>query len=298
MQQTETIKSSLSLAISQKIKDYGVLVKFKLNTIVVFSAAMGYLLGIGSFTSWTNFGMLYLGGFLITGASNALNQILEKDYDKLMKRTADRPMPSGRMKNTEAIILAGVMAIGGIFVLYQLNALTAVLGVIALFSYAFVYTPMKRISPIAVFIGAIPGALPPLIGWVAATGSIGWIGWILFTIQFMWQIPHFWAIAWVSDEDYKAAGFRLLPSKEGRDKTTALQTVFYTFLLMPIPLALYFMGLSGIWAASITLLCGIVYFIQSINLYNKVTVKAARMLMIGSFFYLPIVLLALVLDKL
>ncbi len=285
--------------LSGLIRDYFQLMKFRLSATVVFSAAMGYLLGNYGQIVWTQLGWLILGGLSITGASNAINQIIEKDFDKLMNRTAKRPLPDNRMSVTSAAIFAGILGILGISILwFCLNPLAGFLGTLALLSYAFIYTPLKRVSPIAVFVGAIPGALPPMIGWVAATGMIQLEALILFSIQFIWQFPHFWSIAWVCDKDYRKAGFRMLPSAEGKGRSTALQTVLYALLLIPISLLPAKMGLTGIYSAVIVGVCGLFFLYQSIHLYRKCTDKAASKLMFGSFLYLPVVLLALVIDKL
>ncbi len=289
---------SISLGRS-KVQDYAQLVKLRLTTVVVMSAAMGYLLAPSAGLIWGDFLLLLLGGFLITGASNSLNQILEKETDKLMKRTASRPLAAGRMSVTEAIIASGIMAVSGIMILWlTFNALAALLGCLSLLLYAFIYTPMKRISPLAVFVGAIPGALPPMIGWVAMTGQIGLEAIVIFSIQFIWQFPHFWAIAWVADEDYKRAGFRLLPSRKGRDRSTAWQILVYCMVLIPISLLPAKFGMSGLSSAVFIGLVGLGFLIQAAILYKKMDQRSASQLMFGSFLYLPLVLIALVIDKL
>jgi len=191
-------------AIKQKIQDYKLLVKFGLNMFVVFSAAAAYLTTIQTPINWAKVLTLSLAGFLITGAANALNEVLERDFDKMMNRTANRPLAAGRMNSSEAVLAAGIMSLIGLSLLAMFNPLTVFLGSLSLISYAFVYTPLKRVSPIAVLIGAIPGALPVMIGSVAATGVLTPLAIALFAIQFLWQFPHFWAIAWIADEDYKS----------------------------------------------------------------------------------------------
>ena len=199
---------------SQKLKDYSELVKMRLNLLVVFSSAISYAMAAAGNINWLQLGMLSLGGFLVVGASNGINQIIEKDFDKLMIRTANRPIATQRMSVTEASIASALMGIAGVLILgLFLNQMSAILAFAALLSYAFLYTPLKRISPISVFVGAFPGAIPPMLGWVAATGTIGVEALILFLIQFFWQFPHFWSIAWVLDDDYKRAGFKMLPYK-------------------------------------------------------------------------------------
>jgi len=283
----------------QKIRDYAMLFKFRLSLTVVFSAAMGFLLAMQGAIDWAGLGMLCLGGFMLSGASNALNQVLEKDYDKLMKRTADRPVATGRMGVSEAVLVAGLAsAVALIIFAIVFNPLTAFLGSLSLISYAFIYTPMKRVSPVAVWIGAFPGALPPAIGWVAVTGTFDLVALVLFAIQFVWQLPHFWAIGWVAYDDYMKGGYKLLPSKGGRDKSTALQCVFYSVLLIPITLLPYWMGMTG-WISAIGVaIAGLAFAATNFNLYRKTDKKAALTVMFASFFYLPLILLLMVLDKL
>ncbi len=292
-----SIQQNLGAQISQKISDLKMLTKFRLSMMVVFSAGAGFILGSGVEVIWTEFMLLCLGGFLVTGASNALNQVIEKDFDKLMPRTEDRPLATGRMSVSEGVLIAGVLSVSGLLILATFNPIVTLLGALSLLSYAFVYTPLKRVSPIAVIVGAFPGAFPPMIGWVAASGYLGIEALILFGIQFMWQFPHFWAIAWVSFEDYKKGGFNLLPSRK-RDKASALQCVIYSLILIPTSLLLYFMGITGLVAAIIIGITGLVYLLASIQLYIKCDRKSALQLMFTSFFYLPIVLIAICADKL
>lgn len=298
VQQDRTYNSSLGYSLKAKLDDYKQLVKLRLTSTVVFSAVIGFLLAASGPIDWINMVLIGLAGFLITGSANALNEIIEKDYDKLMKRTANRPLPTNRMTTVEALLFAGLMGVTGIFILaYQFNYLAALIGALSLLSYAFIYTPLKRISSIAVFVGAIPGALPPMIGWVAYTGSITIEAFILFSIQFLWQFPHFWAIAWVSHDDYSKAGFRLLPSDGGRTRQSAFYNIVYILFLIPTSLLPYFMGFSGWMSAIIIVLVGLVFLIQAYRLFVTCENKAAVKLMLGSFIYLPVVLLALVFDK-
>ena len=283
---------------AQKVADYSVLTKFRLSFLVVFSAVVSYLTAVPFDTvNWMKLLLLGVGGFLLTGASTALNQVIEKDLDSLMDRTSSRPLPAGRMGATEASIVAGIMSVAGIAILATFNLLTAVLGAISLLSYVFVYTPMKRISPIAVFIGAVPGALPTLIGWVAATGEFGWAGLSLFAVQFVWQFPHFWAIAWVSYEDYLRGGFSLLPTKN-RDKGSALQCLLYCLLLIAVGFFPYFVGVVGIVASLLTVPVALFFAWKAWQLYVTLEVKDARALMFASFLYLPLVQLLLLFGKL
>lgn len=290
----KTSLNGFSAAIAQKIADYKLLVKLGLSNLVVFSAGIAFLMGQDKSIDWGGLMLLCVGGYLVTWAANALNQVIEKDYDKLMTRTAVRPLATGRMETTEAVLAAGLMSVAGILVFaIFFNPLTAFLAVISLLSYAFVYTPMKRVSPVSVWIGAIPGALPMMIGYAAATGSVGLVGWILFTIQFLWQFPHFWAIGWVGYEDYQKGGFKMLPSVNGRDRETALQCVIYAFALLPASVLPYWSGMSGIWSLVVLSVMAIFYTYKAIVLYLKLDNASARSLMFASFFYLPIVLLAL-----
>jgi protoheme IX farnesyltransferase len=282
-----------------KVTEYAQFTKLRLSSLVVFSAIIGYVIAIEELqrdASWLEMSMLFLGGFLVTGASNGYNQVIEREYDKLMPRTATRPIPTEKMSVREGIIVATLLAIIGTGLLYFfVNPLSAILGLAALLLYVFVYTPMKRVSPFAVFVGAFPGAIPPLLGCVAATegfGSVPLIGWIMFTGQFMWQFPHFWAIAWVLDEDYRKAGFRMLPSAGGRDKSSAFQVVVYTLFLYPISLMPVMFHFSGMVSSVIISFCSIFFLYQAYILYKECTVEAARKLMFGSFFYLPAIQLA------
>lgn len=288
----------LRASIKAKVEDYKVLVKFRLSLLVIFSACITFLLAADTFV-WQDLVLLALGGFLVTGAASALNQVLEKDFDKTMNRTQNRPLPSGRMEVSEAVLSAGLMSLVGLMILASFNLATGVLGSLSLISYAFIYTPMKRVSPAAVWVGAIPGALPMAIGWVAAGQSVGAAAIFLFAIQFFWQMPHFWAIAWVAYEDYSKAGFYLLPSKnkDGRDKSTALQAVFHAFCLLPMSFLPYYFDISGYIACTVMFVMGGFYLTYAIRLYVACTTQAARKLMFASFAYLPIVLIVLILDK-
>jgi heme o synthase len=296
--QNNTQKLSFTAAFKQKIDDYKLLVKHRLNLLVVFSAAMAYVTTVQGSINWKELLILSLGGFLVTGASNALNEVLEKDYDKQMKRTENRPLATGRMTTSEAVLAAGIMSLVGLMLLALFNPLTVLLGCLSLISYAFVYTPMKRVSPIAVLIGAFPGALPVMIGSVAVTGVITPLAMALFAIQFLWQFPHFWAIAWMADEDYKAAGFNLLPSVEGKlDSSVGWNSFMYTLFMIPASVAPFALGKTGMVSAIVLGIAAIVFAYFAFQLYKKCTREAARQLMFCSFFYLPIAQIALALDK-
>ncbi len=283
-----------------KLADYAQFTKLRLASLVVFSAVIGYFVGVnhnGGSADWIQLAALIVGGFLVTGASNGFNQVIERDLDKLMPRTQNRPLPRGRMTVREGVLLASLMGIAGVAILYvYTNPLGAILGATALVLYAAVYTPMKRVTPFAVFVGAFPGAIPPMLGCVAATGGFGSIAipaLLLFAIQFMWQFPHFWAIAWVSHEDYQKAGFHLLPSPGGRDKSSAFQTVVYTLMMLPVSLLPLLFGLSSLIPSLVVLAMGIVFLWQAWKLYQDCEVRSAQRLMFGSFIYLPVVQLAL-----
>src|ERR1043165_9751980 len=292
MSEVRTEKLSAAAVIVAKLKDYGQLAKFRLASLVVFSSSIGFLIAVNGAWQWSQLILFLVAGFLVTAASNALNQVIEKDFDRLMNRTMNRPLPADRMSVMEALLVAGIFAVGGlsIFLVY-FNALSAILAALALLTYAFIYTPLKRFSSIAVFVGAIPGALQLLIGVVSATGTFTAIGVALFAIQFLWQFPHFWSIAWVSNDDYVRAGYHLLPSKEGRTKFSALQNVLYILALIPVSMIPLWLGMAGWFSALIVLLCGILFLYQSIMLYKECSVVVARRLMFGSFLYLPVVLL-------
>jgi protoheme IX farnesyltransferase len=238
---------------------------------------------------------LIIGGFLVTAAANCFNEVIEKDLDKLMKRTKDRPMPAGRMTTGQGLVLGLFMGIAGTILLAKLNPTAGYLSVFSVLLYAFAYTPLKQKSPVAVFVGAIPGALPPLIGYVAAHPQIDEIALILFGIQFIWQFPHFWAIAWVLDDDYKLAGFRLLPSGK-RDLTSAIFAFISTLILIPVSLLPAYYGYGGYYLGGVSLICGLVFLYLAFKLLKDREIPSAKKLMYGSFFYLPIVQLMFLFD--
>jgi len=296
---TKSLSTGFPSALFQKIADYKLLVKFRLNLTVVFSAVMAYLIVMQvEVINWTAVIILALGGFLVTGAANALNQVLERDYDRQMKRTEDRPLPAGRMTVSEAVMAAGLMSMVGIILLSMFNPWTGLLGMLALISYSFIYTPMKRVGPIAVFIGAIPGALPVLIGAMAFQGGFTLLALVLFGIQFFWQFPHFWAVAWLAHEDYAKAGFHLLPSPKGvKNNNAGRQSFLFAMMLIPLTLVPYFLGSVGIVATVFVVLVGLGYAYFSWNFFKQCTRQAALRLMFSSFAYLPLVLLAFWLGK-
>ena len=294
----------------QYLADFSKLIKFRLTFLVVFSASITFLMGSKMQVSrgdlpgidWAGWLILIAGGFLVTGAANCFNEVIEKDIDKLMTRTQDRPMPAGRMTTGQGLVLGLIMGIVGTFLLGKLNLETGLLSVFSILLYAFAYTPLKRKSPIAVFVGAIPGALPPLIGYLAALGhsttfyAIDYtIAIVLFLVQFAWQFPHFWSLAWVLDDDYKKAGIRLLPTTK-RDKTSAFITLLSTIILIPVSLLPTYYGFGGFYVAGVSIIAGLIFFWYAWKLYVEMDIPSARKVMFCSFFYLPVVQLVLLFD--
>jgi protoheme IX farnesyltransferase len=287
------------LQMKARIGSYVQLLKLRLTLLVVFSAAITFAYAAKGQLKWSELLLMILGGILTTGSANSLNQIIEKDTDKLMHRTQNRPMPTFKLSTAEALTFAISIGVAGIFILtYYFNLITGILGLFSIISYAFIYTPLKLKSTFAVFVGAIAGAMPPLLGYVAYTNQFGFEPGIMFAIQFIWQFPHFWAIAWVLDEDYRRANIFLLPSKEGRGKSSALQIMLFTLVLIPVSLLPIQFGMAGTTLGIISILAGIAFFMQSVKLYKECSVKAARELMFGSFIYLPVVQIILLIDKL
>jgi len=291
----------------KKIKDYLLLIKTSLSIMVVFSSIMSFALTKGSenyVNFWKMILLLFAGGMLVTGSANAINQVVEKDTDAQMKRTSNRPVAAGRMSVQEGWTFAIITGVAGVFILgYFFNWLTAGLAAFSLFLYAFIYTPLKKVNSIAVLMGAVPGALPCLIGWTAGDNSLSTGGWILFAFQFFWQFPHFWAIAWVAHRDYSSVGFKLLPADEGPTKFTALQTIMYSMLMIPVTLAPYFTGMcsfddvQGKISLGIITAANLFMIGRCVTLYQKMDVSSARKVMFGSYMYLPVVMLALLLSK-
>lgn len=282
-----------------KIKDYVMLLKLRLAFLVVLSALSGYLFAGG--TNNIDLWFMILGGFLITGSSNGFNQVYERELDKKMNRTANRPLPAGRMSLNEGIITSLVCGIVGAVLLFQINYFTGILGLLALVSYVFIYTPLKQITPWAVFVGAFPGAIPPMLGVIAVTGTFegqaGMIAGMLFFIQFIWQFPHFWAIAWVLDEDYAKAGFSLLPSKSRKSARSARYILIYTLFMVPVSLIPWVLDLTGTVTLIIGTIAGAWFFAKAYLLYLNLEDKAAKGLMFASFFYLPIIQFLYVFNK-
>jgi len=287
--------------------------KFTLSFTVVFTCVICYQIAPNIIVfDWWNILILTFAGLCITGSANAINQAVEKDTDAQMKRTANRPVASGRMSQQTAYafaIIAGIVGVG--LMAYQFNTLSAVLSTLSLFLYAFIYTPLKKVNSIAVLVGAFPGAIPCLIGWVAATNEINPLasfivdgktysnagGYALFLIQFLWQFPHFWAIAWVSHTDYSKVGFKLLPADKGPTKFTALQAVMYAVLMVPIGFLPNYFKITGEWSMWVVMVANIFMVVQCVRLYQNMGVPAARRVMFSSYIYLPIVYLALMANK-
>ena len=305
MDQNKTIADSGSFVLASKVKDYFQLIKFTLSFMVVFSFVVSFLIAPSEdhFSRQTIISvlLLFVAGLCITGSANAINQAMEKDTDALMKRTAGRPVASGRMSAAEAYTFAFITGAVGVGMMwYFFNGTSALLGLASLFIYGFIYTPLKKVNSIAVLVGAIPGALPCLIGWVAAfgDGEITWTGgWILLGIQFLWQFPHFWAIAWIAHEDYSAAGFKLLPSDKGPTKFTAVQTVMYSVMMIPMGMLAYSFNISGMISMWIVLACNLWMVYAAIMLFIRMDKASARKVMFSSYFYLMIVFLSLWADK-
>jgi protoheme IX farnesyltransferase len=292
-----SIFNTFWIGLNERVQVLKELVKFRLAVFAVLSGAFGYSLAVQE-VRWSELALFALAGFAITGASAIINQLLEIESDRQMKRTAGRPLPTGRVSVREAEILAvGLTMVGVLLFLAFFNVRAMILAVLSLVLYGFVYTPLKKVGPIAVFVGAIPGAFPPMIGWVAATNQFGLEPGILFAIQFFWQFPHFWAIAWVADADYKRAGFKLLPNGGGKDLNTAMTIMTYTLFLLPFGWLPYELGMTGIRSALVAMLCAILFLAQTFYLMRKTTDRAALLLMFGSFVYLPIVQIAYLLDK-
>ena len=282
-----------------RFKDLVELVKLKLTLMVVFTSMIGYLIATGGVIEWSILALLLSGGFLITCASNTMNEVLEKDYDALMSRTSDRPLPTGRIAVSDAIIFAGLSCIVGIFLLALINPLTALLGAASFVLYAFVYTPLKRVSPIAVLIGAIPGALPAAIGFVAFDGVLSSMAIILFSIQFIWQMPHFWAIGWLAYEDYSKAGYKLLPKMElGKSSEIGKQSFIYTLFLIPVSLMPWYFGFLGIGFTSLVLITCLFYTWKAWKFYRDNNKDSARSLLFASLYYLPTAFIVLFIGSL
>ncbi len=279
--------------------DFKEITKARLSVSVVFSAIAGYFLGTPEIQLLPIL-LLAFGGYCMVGASNAYNQVIEKDLDVLMNRTKNRPIPAGRMSVNKALVLAVLLTVFGVVSLYFLNPKTAMFGAISIFLYTSVYTPLKTVTPLAVFVGAIPGAIPFMLGWVAATNEFGIEPGTLFMIQFFWQFPHFWALGWMLDEDYKRGGFKMLPTGK-KDRSTALQIIMYTFWMIVISVIPVF-GITGslqlsIPAAIIVFIMGFIMLLFAFKLYVNKDNQSARKLMLVSVTYISLMPIVYVVDK-
>lgn len=294
--------STNSISIKSIFTDFKAITKAGLAISVVFSSIAGFVLGVPDFQSlhWVVLLKLAIGGYCMVGASNAYNQVIEKDLDALMDRTKNRPVASGRMAPNVALVVASILTLIGIALLYTINPKTAMFGAISIFLYTSIYTPLKTVTPLSVFVGAIPGAIPFMLGWVAATGNFGIEAGTLFLIQFFWQFPHFWAIGWFLFEDYEKAGFFMLPTGK-KDNGTALQILLYTFWLIVASL-LPSLGYTGQLfispvAAVLVFLLGLWMLFYAVKLYKLRTAKAARTLMLVSVSYITLLQLIYIFDK-
>jgi protoheme IX farnesyltransferase len=293
------VSTNSSFSLGLIISDFKEITKMRLSLSVVFSSLAGYLLGADSVNFYTLI-LLIFGGYFMVGASNAFNQIIERDLDALMERTKNRPIPAGRMSVNTAFIIALIFTILGIAMLYMINPQTAMFGAISIFLYTSAYTPLKTKTPLSVFVGAIPGAIPFMLGWVAATNDFGIEPGILFMLQFFWQFPHFWAIGWFLHKDYQKAGFNMLPTGK-QDKGTAVQTILYTVWTIIVSIIPVF-GFTGklhltIVGALIVFILGLVMLYYATQLFKKMTEIAARQLMLASVIYITVVQIVYVLDK-
>jgi protoheme IX farnesyltransferase len=291
-----------TISIKSIYTDFKAITKAGLAISVVFSSIAGFMLGVTDFHSldWMVLVKLAIGGYCMVGASNAYNQVIEKDLDALMDRTKNRPVPAGRMSPNVALVIASILTIIGIVLLYTINPKTAMFGAISIFLYTSIYTPLKTMTSLSVFVGAFPGAIPFMLGWVAATGNFGIEAGTLFLIQFFWQFPHFWAIGWFLYEDYEKAGFFMLPTGK-KDKGTALQIILYTIWLIVASL-LPCLGYTGQLfitpvAAILVFILGLWMLFYSVQLYKLRTAKAARTLMLVSVSYITLLQLIYIFDK-
>ncbi len=295
------LKLSKTIFVLQKIlmniRLFFELIKFRLSFLVTFSAVFGFLLS-SNYINYFSLFILIISGFFITGSSIINNQIIEKDSDKLMNRTKNRPLPTNKISSRNALFISLALSITGLILMVLfLNKLTALLSFLSLIIYTFLYTPLKKVGPIAVLVGAIPGALPPLIGWAASTNDISLEALIIFSIQFIWQFPHFWAIAWVCDDDYKRAGFKLLPNNGKKNFSTAVNIMTYTMFLIPLGLLPTIFGITGLISGVVAVVCAILFLIQTLRLIKDYSKTSALRIMFGSFIYLPVVQLAYIFDK-
>ena len=297
--QLSTNSLSEKMTFSAVFNDFKQLTKVGLSLSVVFSSLAGYLLAADDI-QFSILALLAVGGYLMVGASNAFNQIIEKDTDALMKRTMNRPLPAGRMHVSMAMVIAISFTIVGLTILYSINPKSALFGAISIFLYTSIYTPLKAVTPLAVFVGAIPGAIPFMLGWVAATNDFSIEPGMLFLIQFFWQFPHFWAIAWLQFDEYKKAGFNLMPMGV-KNKKAVVQIIIYTICLIIVSIVpvLKITGSFYIYpvTAIILILLGSIMLFYAVKLYKNQTNKEARQLMLSSVVYITLVQVIYVIDK-
>lgn len=298
-QDTKIYSLSPLAAAKATVGDYAELVKMRLTLVIVLTAVGSFVIVSGWQAGWLSLSLLAVGGFCVTAASNALNQVLEKDFDRLMERTKNRPVTAGRMTTSTAVLFAGFMCILGITLLATFNPLTAFFGMISLVLYAFVYTPLKRYSSAAIFVGAVAGAMPMLIGAVAWSGEITWLALILFGVQFAWQYPHFWSIGFMGHKDYHNAGYKFIPTThdDQPSKEIAWSSAIYSFILFASPVALYLGGFTSVWACILIALISAYFFSRTVYFIRQFDRISARNLMITSLFYIPVFLLILLIDK-
>ncbi|POY35641.1 protoheme IX farnesyltransferase [Solitalea longa] len=296
----KSVRADISTVIAAKYADYSSLVKMRLSSLVVFTAAISYLYadkGV-EIMDWSKFISLIIGGFLVTGSANGFNQVLERNLDKFMKRTQNRPLPSGRMSVVEALIASLLMGISGILILgYQVNYLTAFFGIFSLLSYAFIYTPLKQVSRLAVFVGAIPGAMPPLLGYVASANHFGMEPGLLFAVQFVWQFTHFWAIAWLLNEDYNKAGFYLLPSLSGTTKASAYWIMASSIIQIPVSVLLYSFHYVGVIYLISAIVMGVWGLYPAYKLVKNCDAVSAKKVMLTGFLYITVIQVMMLIDK-
>jgi len=289
---TTTIKHSF-------LNDFKQITKFGLSLSVVFSSVAGYLLAVKT-VDYKTLILLAIGGYCMVGASNAFNQIIEREPDALMKRTMNRPLPSGRMTVTTAMTIAMILTVLGVLILFSINAKTALFGAVSIFLYTSVYTPLKPITPLSVFVGAIPGAIPFMLGWVAATGKFGIEAGMLFIIQFFWQFPHFWAIGWLQFEEYKKAGFNLMPTGEKNRKASRL-IIIYTFFMLLVSVFPVFKLTGNLYllpvSAILIFILGMVMMFYGVKLHKEQSNVMARKLMLSSVLYITLIQIIFVVDK-
>lgn len=301
MKQASTYKATAQVASRHSsgwMQDVFELTKVRLTSMVVFSSLVSYAIAAGSNIQWLSLVILGVGGFCVAGAANAINQVLEKDYDALMTRTANRPVATGRMQVSEAVVIAGILLLMGVVLLALFNPMTAFLGMLSFILYAFLYTPMKRYGTLSVAVGALPGALPVVIGCVAYEGTFTWLALVLFAIQFLWQFPHFWAIGYLSFDQYQKAGFKLVPVSESGQVHQDLgkHALSYAFLLVPMCLLSWWSGVSGIWTTTAMVLTSLWFVYKAYGFRKQFDQQSARALMFASFGYLPLMLIILLIG--